>query len=164
MTDASIESFIRSEQKGARSLAHLNREYSFRDRESSDWILITPNGFADIAEEAAESCRKLSESVDTTVVMTCGQGNCSGMVFAVFEGGVLKRHVSAADGYLCANVGEPFSWEPDVFGDLNGEEVAIFESTLEKVADCLGLSGYESSEVWTVDHKVTLSSPPPLPN
>jgi len=157
VSDAAIEHFIRSEQKGARSLAHLNGEYSFKDVRSSEWALITPNGFYDTTEEGAESCRRLSEYFKTTLIMTLGQGNCSGMVFTVYENGFLRRHVSAGDGYLGANFGHPYSWEAEIFGDLEGEEVGLFECTLEKVAAQFHLTGYEASPKWDVDRKVAFS-------
>jgi hypothetical protein len=163
VTDSAIESVIRAEQVGYRSLAHLNGEYWFRDDASSSWVLVTPNGFYDTSEEAAESCRRISERFDTTVVMTLGQGNCSGIIFTVYQSGRLLRHLSAADGFLAANVGTPFDWEQDVFGDLTGEEVGISEITLEGVAEHLELSGYSGDQSWDVDRKVALSSPPPLP-
>ncbi|TAE90845.1 MAG: hypothetical protein EAZ81_08505 [Verrucomicrobia bacterium] len=163
VSDSAIESIIRAETNGARSLARLNGEYSFKDRDDCEWMLVTPNGFGDLSEEAAESCRRMSEHFETTVVMTFGQGNCMGMVFAVFERGLLIRHVSAADGVLYANTGEPFAWETEVFGDLSDESVGLYEGTLHKIAERLGLSGYNSSERWTVDRIVSLSSPPPLP-
>ena len=163
VTDAAVESLIRGEQKGYRSLAHLNGEYSFRDDASSSWVLVTPNGFYDTSEEAAESCRRISEQFNTTVVMTLGQGNCSGIIFTVYESGQLRRHLSAADGFLAANVGTPFDWEPDVFGDLAGDEVGISEITLEVVAEHLELTGYSGDQRWDVDRLVSLSSPPALP-
>ncbi len=163
VTDAAVESLIRGEQTGYRSLAHLNGEYSFRDDASSSWVLVTPNGFYDTSEEAAESCRRISEQFDTTVVMTLGQGNCSGIIFTVYESGELRRHLSAADGFLAANVGTPFDWEPDVFGDLAGDEVGISEITLKEVAEHLKLTGYSGDQRWDVDRLVSLSSPPPLP-
>ena len=163
VSDSVIESIIRAETKGARSLARLNGGYSFKDRDDCEWMLVTPNGFGDLSEESAESCRRMSEQLDTTVVMTFGQGNCMAMVFAVFEGGLLIRHVSAADGVLYVNTGQPFEWETEVFGDLTGESIGLYEGTLRKIAERLGLSGYTNSEQWTVDRRVTLSSPPPLP-
>jgi len=141
----------------------LNGQYSFRDDASSSWVLVTPNGFYDSSEEAAESCRRISEHLDTVVVMTLGQGNCSGVIFTVYESGQLRRHLSAADGFLAANVGIPFDWEPDVFGDLTGEEVGISELTLEEVAEHLELTGYSGDQSWDVDRQVSLSAPPPLP-
>ena len=164
VTDAAVESLIRAEQNGYRSLAHLNGEYSFRDDASSSWVLVTPNGFYDPSEEAAESCRRISEQFDTTVVMTLGQGNCSGVIFTVYESGQLRRHLSVADGFLAANVGIAFDWESEVFGDLTGEEVGISEITLEEVAEHFELSGYAGDQGWDVDREVSLSSPPPLPN
>ncbi|BDS07441.1 hypothetical protein NT6N_24810 [Oceaniferula spumae] len=167
VTDEAIESFIRSEEKDACSLAKDNGEYWFKSRNESDWVLVTPNGFQSIDEKYAESCRRMSQHFGCSVVMTMGQGNCSGMVFAVFEDGIILRYVAAVDGMLYANDGEPYDWEVEVFGDLGDQEVAISELTLSSVADRLGLPGYESvvdgDGYWAVERKIRLSSPPPFP-
>ena len=166
VSKAEIERFIRSEPDDRCSLAKQNKRFHIRERLDAPWLQVTPNGFLSASDSCAESCRKMSERFQCRVIMTHGQGNCSGMVFGLFDRGRIVRILSAVDGMWCDNIGEPQDWETEVFGDLSTPSTSVSEYTLKDVAQVYRLPGYDTnpqSDYWSEVQEVSLSMPPPLP-
>lgn len=124
--------------------------------QGATWIVAHFNCFSDLAELA----NRLSERLDTRVIVIHAQSVSDAYLLAVHENGVSRRVLEYGDR-LTRNEGAPFEFEGEIFGVDDDElppedELTVGHAEVQEICARLGLSIWDQQEAvdppdrWTV--------------